>query len=381
MSSTKATVFVKLRAPPHIDSVRPQYCSFNGNCIIVTIGQKLLLYDLDKQTITKEWQSANTFTDKHHGHYASFRDSVNTILGQSFSGSTSFYNINSSCIDLENKRLYALITVFDGAKLISVDLIKNEWNELKEWKEYDQSLRQFTTIRNIFFVPSINELYVDKVTDEGYSSAIHDQYFYRNETKQLFKKHCGKIAVCDVNTDDQSMSEWKNYEKQLTMELPEMLSKGHEILFKMLPFEMILAFDQLIFHFSCPPSLQFRFKKKNDKICDQCTIWCLDLDHNERWYRVRHGMPDFGDAYVTPYAIKDDNNYVHLINFGETERNNYHFRASLFDLIPAEIIKLNRERYDPLIVGFVKDFEKKHKIIFLPMYLKKLIVKFYPIFL
>ena len=58
-----------------------------------------------------------------------------------------------------------------------------------------------------------------------------------------------------------------------------------------------------------------------------------------------------------------------------------HWKASLFDLIPAEVIKLNRLKYDPLIIGFVKEFERKNEMTFIPMYLKKLIVKFYPLFI
>ena len=41
---------------------------------------------------------------------------------------------------------------------------------------------------------------------------------------------------------------------------------------------------------------------------------------------------------------------------------------------------INRNEFKPLIHGFIKKFEKNNKWIFLPLYLKDLIVKFYPIF-
>jgi len=49
-------------------------------------------------------------------------------------------------------------------------------------------------------------------------------------------------------------------------------------------------------------------------------------------------------------------------------------------MIPRKIIKANKIKYDPLIAGFVKDIEKKHKHLIVPFYLKKLILNYFPIF-
>ena len=112
------------------------------------------------------------------------------------------------------------------------------------------------------------------------------------------------------------------------------------------------------------------------------SIWCLDLEHNEKWYKSPQKLPDFDckDKWMmTPFGIKDDDNNVHFISF--IKNNNHHFKASLFDLLPLQILTLNRDKYDPLIIGFIKKFEAKNKPIFIPLYLKKLIVQFYPIFI
>ena len=80
----------------------------------------------------------------------------------------------------------------------------------------------------------------------------------------------------------------------------------------------------------------------------------------------------------TPFVVEDNYNQVHLMSF--VEKCHCHWKASLFDLVPSKIIKLNRQKYDPLIIGYIKEYEGSNEMIFIPMYLKKLIVKFYPIF-
>ena len=80
----------------------------------------------------------------------------------------------------------------------------------------------------------------------------------------------------------------------------------------------------------------------------------------------------------TKCKIFNDNN-VHLMIFAKDF--NRHYRGSLFDLIPHEITRLNRRSVDPLIVGFIKEFERGNQMIFVPMDLRRLIVQFYPIFL
>ena len=78
-------------------------------------------------------------------------------------------------------------------------------------------------------------------------------------------------------------------------------------------------------------------------------------------------------------VVKDNENNVHLLSF--EEGNNVHFKASLFDLVPMEIVKMNRDKYNVLVFGYLKEYERKvNKIIFIPVYLKKLIGQFYPVF-
>ena len=90
------------------------------------------------------------------------------------------------------------------------------------------------------------------------------------------------------------------------------------------------------------------------------------MKHNNKWYECGHKPTGICLGFV----IKDDDNFVHMMKFGDEERL-HHWKVSLFDLLPQSIIELNRQRYDVLICGFIKEFEQR----------KKIIVNFYPVFI
>ena len=87
----------------------------------------------------------------------------------------------------------------------------------------------------------------------------------------------------------------------------------------------------------------------------------------------------YRDWNCTPHAIKGKDNNIHLISF--VKDYNFHHKASLYDLVPNEIILLNTKRFHPLIIGYIKEFEQNGQLIFLPLYLKELVLQFYPVFL
>ena len=78
------------------------------------------------------------------------------------------------------------------------------------------------------------------------------------------------------------------------------------------------------------------------------------------------------------HVIRDKNNDIHFLTVYTNAR---HFKASLFDIVPKEIIKMNQKDLKPLIVGYCKECEKDDKVPFLPYYLKQLILNFYPVFI
>ena len=184
--TTQATVFTKLKDPPTLWPTLSingnRLLSLNRNTIIVSVPvpAKLLMYDLDKQRITKEFHAPDTIDGAIYHH----------------------------CIDSKNNVVYAVIR----AQLVSVDLIKNEWNVIKKVEKVN--IRTLITVESLYFVPSTNKLYIDRKSPEkdpeffsdsnsfwrDINSILmeDDQYVYRKSTDQLFRKRLdGEILYSD----------------------------------------------------------------------------------------------------------------------------------------------------------------------------------------
>ena len=348
------SVFSELKAPPTLPPkiICNKLSLLYRNSIILIpymSSEKFLIYDLDKQNITNQFLCDPTYT------------TIDLIFDH--------------CMDRENNVLYIVI----GDKMVSIDLTKNEWNIMES--------ENVSNLQSFYYVSSINKLYINRFNKNRNNleknlvwSSVNsmlrndDQYFYRDSTDQLFKKRWdGEISYCNIDTKVKSVSNWKIY--------PMKLPKHHSI-----SSNIILAFDQIIFYFDFPSSDNYAYQgllMNDDKIYNEWRMWCLDLDHNEKWYEVHD---DIGDnivkKYVVPSVITDEDNNLHLIHFDEEKEKRYHFRASLFHLIPREIKEMNRSRFDALIVGYIKEFEtEENKTVTIPMYLRKLITKFYTHFI
>ncbi len=78
------------------------------------------------------------------------------------------------------------------------------------------------------------------------------------------------------------------------------------------------------------------------------------------------------------YAIKTSNNDIHCI-----ERNEeFHFKFSLYDIIPIKMKEFYDLKYNALIFGYVKMIENNLKLSSnVPWYLTKMIYSYYPCFL
>ena len=84
-----------------------------------------------------------------------------------------------------------------------------------------------------------------------------------------------------------------------------------------------------------------------------------------------------GDGSLTIYALKGFNNSVHLIDF----KKGYHYKISLYKLIPDSLEKQYSSYYEPLVIGFIKQYENDNLTPNIPLVLKKLIWKYFPSFL
>ena len=337
------------------------------------------------------------------------------------------YDADHLCIDHRNNILY----IVDRKCIISLDIMKNKWNFFSPECTNDTSTHSEGNNNGLIspknfskchFIPSpMNELHVMTANDHyKYNQTentitnlqnrinLFDTFkrvrnmFYRRSTQQLFMfcqgsspnvNNSGEILICDANNESRSWSKWRKYEKGLPKRELQMIKVSNlfdpslpALPAALTPFfdqtyetDLILAFDQILFCF------EFVIEKQCDWISNGppsfvygLIIWCLDLDHNNKWYQATHDYDFYFKYKAKPHVIKDDDNNVHLMRFDGDNR--YHLKASLGALIPTEIINLNKDKCESLCIGYIKDFERFNEMIFIPMYLKKIIVKFHPIF-
>ena len=360
MLTKRQSVFQRLKDPPSFTAevLEPLYHSKNGNYIYIFVEDtqnddhqcgRIWQYNLDQQKVTKK------YTKLEDVQYLNFR--------------------YDSCIDQDNDIIYFM----GGSEYIfkSFNLNTNQWSILPRFDT--------TTFINCYYIPSpINQLHITSLDHFVYNRLENKLVKLDNDTSlfQRHNRHWAKqssyiyhkskgtlimfqgdykyILCCDIDEKNKTVSDWRKYD---IGEIPE----NKDRLFFSDSF--ILGWDQVIFWF--------------DDYCESikdAKIWCLDLEHNDKWYQSPHNFPDFEykSDNIAPYVIKDDDNYAHLMSFWADD--NRHFKVSLWDLLPTEIIKMNRERFDALIIGYIKEFEKRNTMIFIPMYLKKIIVQFYPLF-
>eukprot|EP01084_Bolivina_argentea_P267678 454454_1 len=324
---------------------KPVYYGKNGNYIFIpfttrgpTEQGEIWKYDLDKQIITEKYK------------YPEELD----------------INDPEIFIDIDNDIIYTL----NGYEhLILFDLKTKQWNTSIC---YDDIL-----CSQIISIPSpINQIHLT-MNNTHYKFDIQNKniiklqqnigtlrdnpsydntarFIYSQLTKQLFmfQSNCEYILFCEINDKHQKSVNWKKFEIQL----PGCAEGYHQ-------FEVILAWNKIIFWFY------------NSK------IWCLDLFHSNKWYQSNYFIPKSLAADTIPFTVVDKDNNVHFISMIFSEKTHKHYGALLYDLLPLEIIELNKIEFDPLVIGFIKQCEKNKQYPFVPIYLKKLVLEFYPIFL
>ena len=85
----------------------------------------------------------------------------------------------------------------------------------------------------------------------------------------------------------------------------------------------------------------------------------------------------------TSQLIDGKDNYLYFMNIDKRTSEPFMFKIHWMDIIPRKLCKVYKDKkYKLLIHGFVKDFEKRHKLYYnVPFYLKEIILRYYPCFL
>ena len=365
MSSTQ--IFEKLADPPALlwPVNKPQFYGKNGNHIFILIDcnnaqlqysplsnikQGLLEYNLDTQQIVNQYECTTT-----------------TLLEE-----------NDICIDEEENIIY-INESCDNKHFPRIFNINT-----KQWTIHMNDQYQHLYKQNFYFIPSpINKLHITCTDHFEYDNTTHklnkldndtsllkmrkcmyplpsinenpSRFLYRKSCRQLIRfdaEHRGNNMLVSTIYEVGHASDWTKYPTKLPR-----IPNGYR------SFDVLLAWDQIIFWLDYEETPKW-------------SISCLDLNHNSKWYKSTVKIPKFE---YQPCSVKDNDNNIHLITF--QNKKNAHYKGSLFNILPPEILELNKIQYNPLIIGYIKQFEKTDRMTFIPIYLKQLIAKFYPIFI
>ena len=136
-------------------------------------------------------------------------------------------------------------------------------------------------------------------------------------------------------------------------------------------FDVVLGFENIVFVF-------YFWEDVDVDGFASWDIWCYHLLNNQR-FRSKFEVPDIDFGFTgnkrQSFAIKDKDDYVHIVDF----ISQIHIKVDLYKLIPDELRKSHCDFYEPLIMGYFREIEHDKKdIVPLPLVLKTLIVQFYP---
>ena len=277
---------------------------------------------------------------------------------------TPFYH--GQLIDAKNELLY----IFSYGKLGIFDLNTkkmniNTQNELCNFSICPQSIYIPSPINkshilsdSTHWIINMNNKIIDKIKINKFqnNNIIHPNILYIPFTQQLISfgsENNNKIWYCNIK----QLSKKQKYNWQLYhLKMPYTT----EINF----FDILLVFNNIIFIF------YFIENSYHD-------IWCIDLLNN-KLIKTKYNTPTFNTYRYNIYAMKDNNNNVHIINFIFGEK----YIFNLHNLIPKEIITLHRKYYTPLIIGYIKQEENKNNFLSnIPYVLKQLILYYFPLFI
>ena len=114
-------------------------------------------------------------------------------------------------------------------------------------------------------------------------------------------------------------------------------------------------------------------------------IWFINL-LNVELFKTQYCIPKVAGSEMDSYAMysygntffeyKTKDDFIHLVEIYE----GIHYKMYLYDLLSNKMIQSVLKYYQPLIVGYVKRMEKANITQHIPLYLKKIILGYYPAF-
>eukprot|EP01084_Bolivina_argentea_P240191 403582_1 len=106
-------------------------------------------------------------------------------------------------------------------------------------------------------------------------------------------------------------------------------------------------------------------------------IMCLDTMISHKWYKSNVKMIKFSSF---SFAVKTANNNVHFLKCDDILHDAYHFKISLYDVVPCELRKLYEIHYEQLVSGYIRLNIEELCAMLIPNSLKDLVAQYYSCF-
>eukprot|EP01084_Bolivina_argentea_P127304 225161_1 len=324
---------------------KPSYHPTKKDVVIVSTNcleqasKGIYEYNIQRNAFNKMYTYEQEFQPFNHGQ---FIDSKNELLYLFRDDTFGIFDLNTKEMNTNTKSVLR-----DCRNLPQSTYIPSPRNEYHILSNHSMHYKMDMNNKNI------NKMKINKFENNNIK---FPKILYIPFTQQLisFGSHnSDKIWYCNIK----QISNKQKYDWQLYhLKMPH--SAGID------SFDILLAFDNIIFIF------YFVKNSYHD-------IWCIDLLNN-KLIKTKYNTPKFSEYDQNIYVMKDSNNNGHIINFKSGEK----YTFNLHNLIPKEVIKLHREHYSPLIIGYIKQEETKNDFSGnIPNALKELILYYFPLFI
>eukprot|EP01084_Bolivina_argentea_P127303 225160_1 len=344
-----SSIFVKFkcaqRFAKYISS--PSYHPKNKDVVIISTHwlesnkKGIYEYNTKQNTFNKIYTYDQTFKPDGHGQ---FIDSKNELL-YIFGGDNATFGVFDLNIKVMNTDTESALSNCDECPQATyIPSPTNEYHILS-----NNSIHYVMDMNN----KNINKMEIHKLKN-NHTKCPKLLYIPFKQQLMAFGSHnSDKIWRCNIK---QISNEQRHKGQLYHLKMPH--SAGID------SFDILLAFDNIIFIF------YFVKNSYHD-------IWCIDLLNN-KLIKTKYNTPKFSEYDQNIYVMKDSNNNGHIINFKSGEK----YTFNLHNLIPKEVIKLHREHYSPLIIGYIKQEETKNDFSGnIPNALKELILYYFPLFI
>ena len=110
------------------------------------------------------------------------------------------------------------------------------------------------------------------------------------------------------------------------------------------------------------------------------SFWCYDVWMQKKWIKCKYSFPaPFGFCKA---VVDVDLNNVHFLNVSSKENERFHFKMSLFQLIPDELSRFYSAKYEKLVHGVIRKTNESRVLSRdVPFVLVQLVATFYPLFM